>query len=78
MSKDFIIDFVPGNFLLHITTAGFWVMGNYDGMWYVAVSIVHYLLFPLYLWEMNEHIAPGHHFSSIEFWNAISISLLLR
>lgn len=47
ISKDFIIDFNPENFLLHITTAGFWVMGNYDGMWYVAVSIVLYLFFPL-------------------------------
>ena len=34
------------NFLFYMTTAHFWIYGNYWGMWYVAVSIVLYLTYP--------------------------------
>lgn len=31
-----------------LTTVSFWIEGNYSGMWYVAISVLLYLLFPLY------------------------------
>ena len=31
-----------------LTTLSFWVEGNYSGMWYVAISMLLYLLFPIY------------------------------
>lgn len=33
-------------FLEQISTAYFWIHGNYYGMWYVALSVVLYFLFP--------------------------------
>lgn len=35
-------------FFSQITTLYFWTNGNYGGMWYVAVSLVLYLLFPIF------------------------------
>lgn len=35
-------------FLGYLTTISYWFEGNYCGMWYVAVSIVLYLLSPLF------------------------------
>ncbi len=35
------------DFLGHISSAAFWYEGNYNGMWYIAVSVVLYFLFPL-------------------------------
>lgn len=35
------------NFLGFLTTIGYWFVGNYYAMWYVAVSMVLYMLFPL-------------------------------
>lgn len=35
-------------FISQITTIDFWINGNYGGMWYVAVSLVLYLLFPFF------------------------------
>ena len=37
--------FIP--FLEHITTVSFWIHGNYSGMWYISLSVVLYLLYPL-------------------------------
>lgn len=34
-------------FLGHITSAAYWYEGNYCGMWYVAISLLLYALFPL-------------------------------
>ena len=34
-------------FLEHITTISFWIHGNYSGMWYISLSVVLYLLYPL-------------------------------
>lgn len=34
------------DFLGYITTLHFWLNGNYYGMWYVAVSLVLYILYP--------------------------------
>lgn len=34
-------------FLGHITTLGFWINGNYSGMWYVAFSVGLYIVYPL-------------------------------
>ena len=31
-----------------LSTAYFWIHGNYGGMWYVAISVALYLLFPLF------------------------------
>lgn len=31
-----------------LTTVSYWIEGNYSGMWYVAISMLLYLLFPLY------------------------------
>lgn len=31
-----------------LTTVSFWIEGNYSGMWYVAISMVLYILFPFY------------------------------
>lgn len=31
-----------------LTTVAFWIEGNYSGMWYVAISMVLYILFPFY------------------------------
>ncbi len=36
------------SFLFHISTIDFWINGNFYGMWYVAYSLVLYLLFPLF------------------------------
>lgn len=30
-----------------ITTLGYWIEGNYNGMWYLALTIVLYVLYPL-------------------------------
>lgn len=35
-------------FIEQLTTSFFWLHGNYGGMWYVAISIALYLLFPLF------------------------------
>lgn len=34
-------------FLMHISSLAFWIEGNYNGMWYIAISIVLYTIFPL-------------------------------
>lgn len=46
--RDFIETFNPIGFFLHLSSLEFWVGGNYYGMWYIAISIVLYLLFPLF------------------------------
>jgi len=41
-----------------LTTFYFWISGNYGGMWYVAISIFMYLLFPLlyrFLFSSSKH-----------------------
>lgn len=35
-------------FVEQLTTLYFWIHGNYGGMWYVAISVALYLLFPLF------------------------------
>ena len=35
-------------FIGYLTTAAFWYKGNYYAMWYVAVSLALYMLFPLF------------------------------
>ena len=35
-----------GEFLLNITSLRFWLLGN-DGMWYISVSLLLYMIFPL-------------------------------
>ncbi len=35
------------DFISQLTTAYFWFKGNYGGMWYVSLSILLYLFFPL-------------------------------
>jgi peptidoglycan/LPS O-acetylase OafA/YrhL len=35
------------DYLTQLTTSYFWFHGNYGGMWYVSLSIMLYLLFPL-------------------------------
>ena len=38
----------------YLTTFAFWCKGNFYGMWYIAVTIAMYLLFPLmYRWIFN-------------------------
>lgn len=37
-----------GFFLRCITTTEFWVHGNFHGMWYIALSIVLYIISPIY------------------------------
>ena len=44
---DFIETFKPVDFLLHLSSLAFWFDGNYNGMWYIAMSVVLYALFPL-------------------------------
>lgn len=34
-------------FLGHITSTAYWYEGNYCGMWYVAISLLLYFLYPL-------------------------------
>lgn len=41
-----LIDGSASSFFLYVTTAQFWIYGNYWGMWYIAVSIVLYLIYP--------------------------------
>lgn len=36
-----------GDFLLYISSLHFWVKGN-DGMWYISVALMLYLIFPLF------------------------------
>ena len=43
---DFIADFRPVLFLGHVSSIAYWFVGNYCGMWYIAISIVMYALFP--------------------------------
>lgn len=45
--QDFIETYDPISFILHISSLAFWFDGNYNGMWYVAISIMLYILFPL-------------------------------
>ena len=44
-----IIAFQPDllKFIGHITTLGYWFVGTSNGLWYIAVSIVLYIIFPL-------------------------------
>lgn len=46
--KDFIETFKPMNFFLHISSLAFWFDGNYCGMWYIAISVFLYAIFPLF------------------------------
>lgn len=34
-------------YALRQTSIGFWIFGNYSGMWYIAISLMLYLTFPL-------------------------------
>lgn len=34
-------------YLGRITTIGYWFEGNYNGMWYIALSLILYALFPI-------------------------------
>ena len=43
---DFIADFSPVLFIGHVSSIAFWFVGNYCGMWYIAISFVMYALFP--------------------------------
>lgn len=44
-------------FLGYVTSVAYWTEGNYCGMWYVAVSVVLYLLcpvlYPLFFWRKS-------------------------
>ena len=33
-------------FVGHVTTLSFWFYGNYSGMWYIAMTVVIYMLYP--------------------------------
>ena len=44
--QDFIETYDPISFILHISSLAFWFEGNYNGMWYVAISFMLYILFP--------------------------------
>lgn len=44
---DIISSFKPIEFLGRITSIAFWFQGNYCGMWYVAISVLIYALFPI-------------------------------
>lgn len=33
-------------FVEHVTTISFWLQGNYSGMWYIAMTVVIYLIYP--------------------------------
>lgn len=44
---DFIENFDPVKFFMHLSSLAFWVDGNYNGMWYIAMSVLLYALFPL-------------------------------
>ena len=46
--RDFIETLQPVNFLLHISSLAFWFEGNYCGMWYIAISVLLYTIFPLF------------------------------
>ncbi len=51
---DFIVSSNPIGFLGHITTLAFWTEGNFGGMWYIAVSVLLYSLFPIFYKFMFE------------------------
>lgn len=34
-------------FLGHITTIDFWINGNFSGMWYIALSLILYMVYPV-------------------------------
>lgn len=55
-------------FIGRLTSVSYWIEGNYYGMWYIALSVVLYLLYP-FLHKMM--------MSRDSFWNVTSISLLL-
>ena len=46
------IDLITGNglvpFLGHVSTLAFWLYGNYSGMWYVAASVLFYVVYPFF------------------------------
>lgn len=55
-------------FIGRLTSVSYWLEGNYYGMWYIALSVVLYLLYPvLHKLMMSKDV----------FWNVTSISLLL-
>ena len=45
---DLVKSFEPIAFVGHITSLAFWIEGNYNGMWYIALSIILYALFPFF------------------------------
>ena len=36
------------DFILHISTFSFWISGNFFGMWYIAITLALYLLYPIF------------------------------
>lgn len=44
---DLVKDADPLAFLAHISSLSFWFEGNYCGMWYIAISVALYAIFPL-------------------------------
>lgn len=45
---DFIETCNPVTFILHLSSIAFWIVGNYNGMWYIGISVLLYSLFPLF------------------------------
>lgn len=82
-------NFEFGNFLLRLSTLNFWINGNTDGMWYIAVSLVLYIItLPIYYWISNAYVDRllliitgvialnyGIEYVSEEYWSKISIGL---
>lgn len=59
---DLIIDHNPLNFFGHISSTAFWWQGNFCGMWYIALSVVLYLLYPfihLAMFDRANKFRPG-------------------
>lgn len=44
--QDFFYNFDVWKFVGHVSTLGYWFEGNYNGLWYVAVSVILYILYP--------------------------------
>jgi len=47
------------DFLTQITTVYFWIKGNFYGMWYISLSVLLYIVFPLFykfLFISSKHI----------------------
>ena len=55
-------------FIGRLTSVSYWIEGNYYGMWYMALSVVLYLIYPIL-----HKIMMGKD----SFWSVTSMSLLL-